>query len=366
MLADRRELLELARDRGLLDILRLGTEFRGLGAEIIGIIHCRLRPEGTFDIFITIVRPGRHVAGMGLSAIAMPRIGEDSMPDPSLDRSMGALLGLAVGDALGAPFEGRERDSYPRVTDYSVGGVHGGGPGTWTDDTAMAICLAESLLARGAVEERDLLERFLRWYRHGENSCAGAAVGVSQRTRAVLEIFERSDRVDAAIDVANEGNGCIMRLAPIAIFFRRSEAEARRWARRQARVTHTSEAALAATEALAALLVVALRTGDRATVLRATSAHYRGKCRDQISSAPRAVDTLEAAIWCISDSGTFEEAITEAVNLGGDTDTLGAVTGQLAGAIFGAPAIPPRWLHGLHSRVRLTEAACRLHDMGMQ
>ena len=70
------------------------------------------------------------------------------MPDPLLDRSVGALLGLAVGDALGAPFEGCERDSYPRVTDYSAGGVHGGGPGTWTDDTAMAICLAESLLAR--------------------------------------------------------------------------------------------------------------------------------------------------------------------------------------------------------------------------
>jgi len=286
------------------------------------------------------------------------------MPDPLLDRSVGALLGLAVGDALGAPFEGCERDSYPRVTDYSAGGVHGGGPGTWTDDTAMAICLAESLLARCAVEERDLLERFLRWFRDGENSCAGTAVGVSQKTRTVLKIFEQSDRVGAAIDVANEGNGCIMRLAPIAIFFRRSETEARHWARQQARVTHTSEAALAATEALAALLVVALRTGDRVAVLRAASCDYRAKRRHQISSAPRAVDTFEAALWCISGSGTFEEAIIEAVNLGGDVDTLGAVTGQLAGAIYGASAIPSRWLQGLHSLARLTDVACRLHDMG--
>ena len=364
MLTDGREFLEFARDRGLLDFLRLGTEFGGPGAEIIGIIHCRLRPEGIFDVFITMARLGRRVAGIGLSAAAMPRIGEDCMPDPLLDRSMGALLGLAVGDALGAPFEGRERDSYPRVTDYAAGGVHGGGPGTWTDDTAMAICLAESLLARGAVEERDLLERFLRWYRTGENSCAAAGAGVSQRTRTVLEIFERSDRVDAAIDVANAGNGCIMRLAPIAILFRRSEAEARRSARRQARVTHTSEAALAATEALAALLVVALRTGDRAAVLRAANTHYHRKSRDQISSAPRAVDTLEAALWCIGGSGTFEEAIIKAVNLGGDTDTLGAVTGQLAGAILGASAIPRRWLHDLHSRARLIEVARRLHEVG--
>ena len=294
------------------------------------------------------------------------------MTEPLLDRSMGALLGLAVGDALGAPFEGLDRDSYPRVSDYAAGGVHGLGAGGWTDDTSMAICLAESLLARGGVDERDLLERFLRWYRAGENTCAGAAVGIGDKPRGTLKAFERSGCIDAAAAVENAGNGGIMRLAPIAIFFHRSVVEARHWAVRQARVTHTSQAALGAAELLGELLVVGLRTGDREAVLRAAAVHcspatvtdYRGKLRDQISSAPRALDTLEAALWCLNGAATFEETVVEAINLGGDTDTLGAVAGQLAGAIFGASQIPTRWRATLQSGARLAELACRLHEHG--
>jgi len=296
------------------------------------------------------------------------------MAEPSLDRSMGAFLGLAVGDALGAPYEGLGRGSYPPVSDYSAEGVHGLGAGGWTDDTAMAICLAESLLARGGVDERDLLERFLRWYRTGENSCTGAAAGISRKTRAALEGFERSGRVDAAAELENAGNGAIMRLAPVAIFFRRNEIEARRAAARQARVTHTAQTALTAAECFADLLVVALQTGDPEAVSRAAAGSKRladicdprGKQREQISSAPRAADTLEAALWCLEGAAGFEQAVIEAVNLGGDTDTIGAVTGQLAGAIFGASAIPPRWLAGLHSRARLEDLARRLHEQGTE
>jgi ADP-ribosyl-[dinitrogen reductase] hydrolase len=157
------------------------------------------------------------------------------MSDPMLDRSIGALLGLAIGDALGAPFEGLDRDSYARVLDYAAGGAHRMEPGAWTDDTAMAICLAESLLTHGRIDERDLLERFLRWYRAGENSAGGRAIGISPKTRATLEAFERSSRIDAAVEVENAGNGAIMRLAPVAIYFRENPAEARRSAARQAR-----------------------------------------------------------------------------------------------------------------------------------
>jgi ADP-ribosyl-[dinitrogen reductase] hydrolase len=288
--------------------------------------------------------------------------------DPLLDRSTGALLGLAIGDALGAPFEGLDRDSYSRVLDYGSGGVHGIARGAWTDDTAMAICLAESLLARGRIDERDLLERFLRWYRTGENAAAGTAIGISEKTRATLEMFEGSGRIDAGADVENAGNGAIMRLAPIAIYFRDRPAEARRSAVDQGRVTHTADAALEATGLFAELLVTALRTGDRDLVMRpaasaAISDHDR-KTRDQISSAPRAVDTLEAALWCLARGSDFESTLIEAVNLGGDSDTIGAVAGQLAGAVFGASAIPARWLDPLVSRERLADLACRLHQKG--
>jgi ADP-ribosylglycohydrolase len=285
------------------------------------------------------------------------------MSDPLLDRSIGALLGLAIGDALGAPFEGVGRDSYPRVSEYASGGVHRIARGAWTDDTAMAICLAESLLAVGRIDERDLLARFLRWYRAGENSATGVAIGISEKTRTTLEIFERSGRIDAAADVENAGNGAIMRLAPIAIYFRERPAEVRRSAMRQARATHTGEPALEAAGLFAELLVTGLRTGDPDVVSRAAAnGTHRGKTREQISSAPRAVDTLEAALWCLDRASDFETAVIEAVNLGGDSDTIGAVAGQLAGAVFGASTIPARWLDPLVSRERLVELAGRLHQ----
>ncbi len=317
--------------------------------------------------------PGSN--GPGDEALARSPLDRSPLDRSPLDRSLGALLGLAVGDALGAPVEGRERDSYARLADFTAGGTHGLGAGEWTDDTAMAICLAESLLARGELDERDLMERFLRWHRLGENSCGGRAAGISQTTRRVLEDFERSGALDVAAAVANAGNGCIMRLAPVAIRYRSSLEEARRAAIRQAAVTHSADAALAAATLLAELLLCAFGADDRDAVLRTAQAcavptlaalqrDHRTRDRRLISSAPLAVDTLEAALWCLARSESFEQAVVEAVNLGGDTDTIGAVTGQLAGALYGASAIPRRWRQGLHADDRIAALAHRLHGAG--
>src|SRR5687767_10844285 len=160
--------------------------------------------------------------------------------DAALDRSFGAFLGLAVGDALGASVEGRPRDAYPHLTDFAPSTFHGLAAGEWTDDTAMALCLAESLLACRPFDAGDLLARFVRWHRLGENTPGGQAAGISARTRATLELFERTGRQDAALDVMNAGNGCIMRLAPVAILHRADLAEARRVARAQALSTHAA------------------------------------------------------------------------------------------------------------------------------
>jgi ADP-ribosyl-[dinitrogen reductase] hydrolase len=281
------------------------------------------------------------------------------MMDATLDRSVAALLGLAIGDALGAPVEGEPRDSYPPIRDFRAGGPHGLAAGEWTDDTAMAICLAESLLARGGVDGRDLMARFLRWYRDGENACTGRAVGISAKTRLTIETFAQSGRL-AAREAANAGNGCIMRLAPVAIFHHRDPAAARRAAMRQAAVTHAAAEAVAAAGAFAELLVAALATGDA----RAATQAVATKARAEISSAPRARDTLEAALWSLSRADDFETAVIAAVNLGGDTDTIGAVTGQVAGAVFGTAAIPHRWIEGLRAADRLAGLARRLHAQG--
>jgi ADP-ribosylglycohydrolase len=299
----------------------------------------------------------------------------DVPDDVALDRSVGALLGLAIGDALGAPVEGQDRDSYARFADFTAGGTHGLSLGEWTDDTAMAVCLAESLLAHDGLDERDLLDRFLRWYRLGENGCRGRAIGISAKTQRILEDFERRGTLDMAPAIENEGNGCIMRLAPVAIRYRSSVEQARESAARQAGVTHSAKAAIAATILLGDLLLLALSTGDPGAVLRRAQAcgepalaalreDHRMRDRNAISSAPRAVDTLDAALWCLARAENFEQAVIEAVNLGGDADTIGAVTGQLAGAVYGASAIPRRWRQELHAADRIAALAHRLHIAG--
>jgi ADP-ribosyl-[dinitrogen reductase] hydrolase len=284
--------------------------------------------------------------------------------DAARDRSIGALVGLAVGDALGAPAEGRMRDAYRRITDLGPSAGHGIGAGAWTDDTGMALCVAESLLGCGGLDGADLMRRFLAWYRAG-------GVGASLTTREVLEAYERTGRLDVAAERRNAGNGCIMRLAPVAIRYRADPAAARAAAEAQARLTHGAEEAVAASVVLAELLVGTLATGalgepaaDNLALARIVAGAYRAMDRAEISSAPRAVDTLEAALWCLARTESFEAALIEAVNLGGDADTIGAVTGQLAGALHGAASIPARWRDGLQEGARLAALAARLHDAG--
>ena len=300
--------------------------------------------------------------------------GRRMMVDAALDRSVGALLGLAVGDALGAPAEGMRRGSYRRITDFMPSPAHGLGPGEWTDDTAMALCLADSLLACRGLDCHDLMRRFLRWYRLGENACGGRMAGIGQNTRAALEVYESEGSFGAnGRHPGSIGNGCIMRLAPVAIRYRRNLVDARKAAMLQAGTTHSSTEAVEAAGLMAEMLVAGLRTGDPAAIMDVTYAasaprvsaialgSYQRRSREEISSNARAVDTLEAALWCLHQAESFEDAVLAAVNLGGDADTIGATTGQLAGAIFGASAIPRRWVDGLHAADRITDLARTLH-----
>ena len=138
------------------------------------------------------------------------------------DRALGCLLGLAVGDALGTTLEFARRDSRPAVTDMVGGGPFGLPPGAWTDDTSMALCLAESLLAHGRVDPHDLMTRFVRWYRDGHNSVTGTCFDIGGATRAALERFLRTgDPLAGSTDPRSAGNGSIMRLAPVPLAYAR-------------------------------------------------------------------------------------------------------------------------------------------------
>jgi len=276
--------------------------------------------------------------------------------DEVRDRAVGALLGLAVGDAIGTALEFRPRDTYEPLTDMVGGGPFKLQPGQWTDDTSMALCLADSLIERGGLDQTDLMQRFVRWVERGENSPTGTCFDIGTTTSlALLKFRQTGDPVAGSTDPRSAGNGSIMRLAPVAVFFHGSADDAATAARAQSVTTHAAPAAVDASAFLAELLVAAIGGADRDVLLAPRSidavdeireiaaGSWRGKERSEIRSSGYVVHTLEAALWSVARSATFEDAILLAANLGHDADTVAAVTGQLAGAIWGASAIPQRW-----------------------
>jgi len=282
------------------------------------------------------------------------------MPDnPLTDRALGCLLGLAVGDTIGTTLEFEQRDARPPITDMVGGGPFGLAPGEWTDDTSMALCLADSLIACGGLDQHDLMGRFVRWWREGENSHNGSCFDIGITTREALDRFVRpGDPLAGSTDPRAAGNGSIMRLAPVVLRWANEPEQAVAAARAQSVTTHATPAAVEGCALLAEILIDAIATGDKAAALRSRDSaepavgavaqgSWRGRERSAISSSGYVVHTLEAALWCVEQAGDFSEAVLLAANLAGDADTVAAVTGQIAGALWGLRGIPTTWLDRL-------------------
>lgn len=296
------------------------------------------------------------------------------MATPALrDRARGALVGLAVGDALGTTLEFSRRDQHPLHSEMTGGGPFGLEPGQWTDDTSMALALAESLIAHPALDPHDLMNRFVAWWREGALSCTGTCFDIGIATRDALSRFRLDGNPFAgSTDPRSAGNGSIMRLAPAVLAAPQDAAEARRIAVEQGRTTHAAPEALEACALFADLLRDAVLGKGREAVLAPrpwpgepaiaaiTAGTWRGRPRAAIRSSGYVVHTLEAALWAIEGTSSFEAALVLAVNLGEDSDSVGAVTGQLAGALYGLDGIPARWLEPLAWRERLAGTADRL------
>lgn len=287
------------------------------------------------------------------------------------NRAIGALVGLAVGDALGAPVEFKERGSFPHLTEMLSGGYFCLPAGAWTDDTAMALCLADSLIANKFLDVSDLLDRFLGWLNNHENTSTGRCIGAGQNTLAVLGNYHRTGALEAPpVKGRSDGNGAIMRLAPVACMHHSNVDVLRRIAASQSRATHCSELSSAAAEMLGwllgllidgtdwrAALSIVRADGWPAEIRALCNGKWAAKTEDEISSTGYVVHTLEAALWAVGTTASFEEALVKAVNLGHDADTVGAVAGQIAGARYGVDAIPERWLSVLLRRDLIEERA---------
>jgi ADP-ribosyl-[dinitrogen reductase] hydrolase len=272
-------------------------------------------------------------------------------------RFRGALLGLAIGDAVGATVEFKPRGSFPPLTDMLGGGPFNLEPGRWTDDTSMALCLAESLLACGGNNLKDQCERYLRWYRQGVWSSKGYCFDIGNATRKALEHFERDGNpLSGSADPHSAGNGSIMRLVPVVLYFAKNRDQAIAASIESSRTTHQAQTCLDACASLASTLH---------SLLNGEKPELPTRQRDEVKGSGYVVESLEAATWAFNHSNSFEEAILNAANLGDDADTTAAITGQMAGAWYGVRGIPESWRNRCYRAAEIAALADQLYEVAI-
>ncbi len=298
--------------------------------------------------------------------------------NPARERAVGALLGLAVGNAVGTTLEFKPRSSVKPIADMVGGGPFGLKPGQWTDDTSMALCLGRSLLERRGFDAGDQMRKYVAWRDTGYLSSTGAFFDIGNATNAALSRFQRTGNpIAGSVDPGSAGNGSIMRLAPVPILCHADLEMATRLAVESSRTTHGAPECLEACAFLSRALVRAVRGAPKEGVLfgddrpyheasvRAIAAgQYRALAVNQIRGTGYVIDCLSAALWCFMRADSYEAAVLQAANLGDDADTTAAVCGQLAGAFFGRDGIPVRWRERVFMGSEIERLAGDLFDLG--
>jgi len=295
------------------------------------------------------------------------------------DRYRGALLGLAVGDALGTTLEFRPPGTFAPIDDMVGGGPFRLEPGQWTDDTSMALCLAESLVACRGFDAADQMRRYLRWYREGYLSSTGTLFDIGLTVSAALRRFERHGNPFAGESLPSAGgNGSLMRMVAVPLGFAHDPSAAIRLAGEMSKTTHAAPEPVDACRYYAALVLGALRGEAKERLLApryspvpglwqaeplspaidaVAAGSFRTKQPPQIRGTGYVVDALEAALWAFWSTDDFAAGALAAVNLGDDADTTGAIYGQLAGAYYGLSGIPERWRATIALQTRILALA---------
>ena len=282
-----------------------------------------------------------------------------------IERYRGSLLGLAVGDALGAPLEFRRPGSFTPIDDMVGGGSFDVMPGQWTDDTSMALCLADSLIEQKGFDPINQLQKYVRWLREGYLSSIDECFDIGHTTLDALRKFEQTgEPYCGPTNPRTAGNGSIMRLAPVPLFYAKRPLEAIEKSAESSRTTHQATTAVDACRYLGALIVGAVNGVTHEELLseryspipgyweenplveeidEIARGSFKHRQPPEIQGSGYVVKSLEAALWAFYHSRSFREGCLLAVNLGMDADTTGAVYGQLAGVFYGEEGIPESW-----------------------
>ncbi len=300
------------------------------------------------------------------------------------ERYLGAMLGMAIGDAVGTTLEFRSPGSFEPIDDMIGGGPFGLKAGEWTDDTSMALCLAASFVERGGFDAADQMDRYLRWRDDGYMSSNGRCFDIGVTVSSALNRYARTgDPFAGSTDPSTAGNGSLMRLAPVPLFFAQNAAHAIEQSGESSKTTHGALAAVDACRYFAGLIVGALGGATKDELLAPgycpepgywnanplvsdinAIAHGSFKERNtpDIAGTGYVVRSLEAALWAFHHSTSFREGCLLAVNLGDDADTTGAIFGQIAGAYYGEDGIPAEWRTKVAHRTLIEELGEQLYQ----
>lgn len=256
------------------------------------------------------------------------------------DRMRSCIYGLAVGDALGVPYEFCERGTF-ECTGMVDGGTHGQFAGTWSDDTSMALCICSSIKRLGRIDTADIDDRFRRWLEHGDFTCDGRAFDVGVTCRKAISMGVPAKSYDGC------GNGSLMRTAPLAMLnyfdvYKIRDVSA---------ITHAHPVAEWSCVTLCDILWTIRKSGTPAKwVLLRRYGYIASRPAEAVKSDGYCEHTLEAALWCFLNTSSYADCVLAAVNLGDDTDTTAAVAGAIAGVYYGFGAIPPKWIDQLRGK----------------
>jgi len=275
------------------------------------------------------------------------------------DRAVGALVGLAVGDALGTTVEFKKRGTFPLVTEMRGGGVFGLNPGEWTDDTSMALALGEALLKDPVLADpATAMNRWTNWYEWGMYSHNDRCFDIGSQTAAALFNWSTSRSLPDR-DTESAGNGSIMRLAPAVIANFNDIDTMLDVAQRQSDLTHRNPQCRLIAARLASLMAALVVGRGKVDI----PADIAARSEPEVKSTGYVVDTFEAAVWAFAHRDGFRDILLRAVNLGDDADTVGAVTGQIAGAAYGLSGIPETWLDVLAWRPKIIDMGRALYSL---
>lgn len=305
-----------------------------------------------------------------------------------LEKIKAVVIGHAVADALGVPVEfcGRAELTKNPVTDMRGFGTYSVPAGSWSDDTSMSVAALDSL-ASGKTDYKEIMENFKKWYFEGEYTPTGVVFDIGGTCLGAINNYCTKPWLLPTecghSDAYSNGNGSLMRIHPFSLMLyygKAGEDEQDKIIEEASALTHAHERSKLACKIFTRVLFALLESGSKraaASALKICSERYAASpeagaysrlfekdfpelTEKMIKSTGYVVDTLEAALWCLFTTESYSECVLKAVNLGGDTDTVAAVAGALAGALYGYSAIPQEWLDVLLKRDYIEEMCARM------